>query len=193
MNDDDTTLDDLTTSLNGIGGMSATNASGLLKLSADSTAVEISFSQDSSGVLAALGVNSFYSGTDASSIAVSAAIKSNPNLLAAAKNGEKGDNQTALAIAAMESAKLPSLSGASLKEKYQSFVNKIAITAAHAKSDAEATAVVKETLLAQREALSGVSLDEEAINLMRQQRAFQGASRLIAAVDELMQQILALV
>ena len=52
---------------------------------------------------------------------------------------------------------------------------------------------MKETLLAQREALSGVSLDEEAINLIRQQRAFQGASRLIAAVDELMQQILALV
>ena len=39
----------------------------------------------------------------------------------------------------------------------------------------------------------GVSLDEEAINLMRQQRAFQGASRLIAAVDEMMQSILALV
>ncbi|MDQ3439468.1 MAG: flagellar hook-associated protein FlgK, partial [Planctomycetota bacterium] len=82
---------------------------------------------------------------------------------------------------------------ASLKEKYQSFVNQIAISAADAKTSAEASAVVKETLLAQREALSGVSLDEEAINLIRQQRAFQGASRLIAAVDELMQQILALV
>ena len=72
-------------------------------------------------------------------------------------------------------------------------MNEIAITAADAKNDAEASDVVKETLLAQREALSGVSLDEEAINLIRQQRAFQGASRLIAAVDELMQQILALV
>jgi flagellar hook-associated protein 1 FlgK len=69
----------------------------------------------------------------------------------------------------------------------------IAISAADAKNDSQASAVVKETLLAQREALSGVSLDEEAINLIRQQRAFQGASRLIAAVDELMQQILALV
>ncbi len=193
LNGDDTTLDDLTTALGNIGGISATNASGLLKLSADSAQVEISFSQDSSGVLAALGVNSFYSGTNASDIAVSAAIKTNPSLLAAAKNGEKGDNQTALAIAALESTKLPSLDGASLKEKYQSFVNEIAIAAADAKTGAEATAVVKETLLAQREALSGVSLDEEAINLMRQQRAFQGASRLIAAVDELMQQILALV
>ena len=52
---------------------------------------------------------------------------------------------------------------------------------------------MKETLAAQREALSGVSLDEEAVNLMRQQRAFQGAARLVAAVDEMMQTVLNLV
>jgi flagellar hook-associated protein 1 FlgK len=193
LNADDTTLTDLTAALDGVAGISATNASGLLKLSADSNQLEISFSQDSSGVLAALGVNSFYTGKDAGDIALSAAIKGNPSLLAAAKNGEKGDNQTAREIAALESAKLPSLDGASLKETYQSFVNEIAVSAAGAKTNAEATRVVKETLAAQREALSGVSLDEEAINLIRQQRAFQGASRLIAAVDELMEQILALV
>jgi flagellar hook-associated protein FlgK len=37
-----------------------------------------------------------------------------------------------------------------------------------------------------------VSLDEEAVNLMRQQRAFQGAARLVAAVDEMMQTVLSL-
>jgi flagellar hook-associated protein 1 FlgK len=41
--------------------------------------------------------------------------------------------------------------------------------------------------------LSGVSLDEEAVNLMRQQRAFQGAARLVAAVDELIKTILNMV
>ncbi|MGB7159839.1 MAG: flagellar hook-associated protein FlgK [Tepidisphaeraceae bacterium] len=193
LNADDTTLNDLTTALDNVADLSATSAAGLLKIAADSNDVEISFSQDSSGVLAALGVNSFYTGRDAGDIAVSATIKANPSLLAAAKNGEKGDNQTALAIAGLESAKLPSLDGASLKEKYQSLVNEVAIAASDAKTNAEATRVVKETLEAQREALSGVSLDEEAINLIRQQRAFQGASRLIAAVDELMQTILQLV
>lgn len=193
LNGNDTTLDSLTASINGVANISATDASGVLKISTDSTQVEVSFSQDSSGVLAALGVNSFYTGKNATDIAVNAAIKSNPSLLAAAKNGEKGDNQTALAIAALESAKLPALDGASLKEKYQSLVNQIAVAASDAKTESEASRVVKETLQAQREALSGVSLDEEAINLIREQRAFQGASRLIAAVDELMQTILQLV
>jgi flagellar hook-associated protein 1 FlgK len=52
---------------------------------------------------------------------------------------------------------------------------------------------VKDTLQAQREALSGVSLDEEAVNLMKQQRAFQGAARLITAVNEMMDTVLNLV
>jgi flagellar hook-associated protein 1 FlgK len=72
-------------------------------------------------------------------------------------------------------------------------VNGISVTAAAAKSNAEASHVVQETLFNQREALSGVSMDEEAINLMRQQRAFQGASRLIGVVNDLMDQVMALV
>jgi flagellar hook-associated protein FlgK len=36
-------------------------------------------------------------------------------------------------------------------------------------------------------------MDEEAINLMRQQRAFQGASRLIAVVNDLMDQVMGLI
>ena len=58
---------------------------------------------------------------------------------------------------------------------------------------AEAAGVVVETLQAQREAISGVSLDEEAINLMRYQRAFQGAARVVTVVDELMQTMLGMV
>ncbi len=188
----DTTLNSLVSALDAVADISASNVGGKLRLDADSASVQISFSQDSSGLLAALGVNTFYSGTDASNIALSATIKSQPQLLAAARNSEKADNQTALAIAALESQSLASLNGASLKESYQSTVNGLATSAAASRTDADATRVVKETLLAQREAVSGVSLDEEAINLIRQQRAFQGAARLIAAVDEMMATILQL-
>ena len=56
-------------------------------------------------------------------------------------------------------------------------VNGVAVAASTAKTNAEAADVVQQTLESQREALSGVSLDEEAINLMRQQRAFQARQR----------------
>lgn len=186
----ETSLNSLRADIDAIGGISATVSGGKLNITSDSKAVEISFSQDSSGALAALGINSFYSGHNAKDIAVSDTVRARPALISAAKNGEPTDNQTAVAIAALETTSLKSLSGASLKDAYQAMVNGIAVSTAAAKTNTQAAQQVKETLESQREALSGVSLDEEAVNLMRQQRAFQGAARLVAAVDELMQQIL---
>jgi flagellar hook-associated protein 1 len=190
---DDTTLNSLAAELNGIANVSASISGGLLTIAAGSGDVEISFSQDSSGALAALGINSFYTGRGARDIAVNTTITQQPGLLAAAKNGEKGDNQTARLIAELESRPLASLSGMSLKATYESAVNGVASAAASSRINAEAARVVKETLHAQREALSGVSLDEEAVNLMREQRAFQGAARLITAVNEMMDTVLNLV
>ena len=186
----DTTLNSLIGELNGIGSITASNAGGRLQIKADNQAVEISFSQDSSGTLAALGVGAFFTGRSARDIDVSQVLGSNPSLLAAAKNGQPGDNQTARAIAALESTSLKSLNGATLKESYQGVVNTIATKSATASNNAEAAKAVSETLAAQREALSGVSLDEEAINLMKYQRAFQASARLVTVVDELMQTLL---
>jgi flagellar hook-associated protein 1 FlgK len=189
-NGNDTTLDSLRASIDGIGNISASISGGRLTVSTDSNDVEISFSQDSSGVLAALGINGFFTGADGGDIAVNEAIRINPELLAAAKNGERGDNQTALAIAGLESASLASLGGATLKATYETIVNGLATTASSAKANAEAAATVRQTLEAQRESLSGVSLDEEAVNLIKQQRAFQGAAKLIATVNEMMETML---
>ena len=192
LNANDTTLNSLAAALDAVNGISATASAGKLRIASDSSDIEFTFSQDSSGVLAALGINSFFTGKDARTIAVASELKSSPGLLAAAKNGQSGDNQTAVAIVDLETQPLSSLGGVSLKEKYESLINGLAVSAASAKNDAEAAQVIQTTLLNQREALSGVSLDEEAVNLMRQQRAFQGAARIIAAVDELLKTLIEL-
>ena len=44
--------------------------------------------------------------------------------------------------------------------------------------------LVKESLYAQIQATSGVSLDEESINLLTFQRQFQAAARFITVIDE---------
>ena len=49
------------------------------------------------------------------------------------------------------------------------------------------------SLVAQREAMSGVSLDEEALALIKFERAFQGAARYITVVDELIGEMLNMV
>lgn len=189
----DTSLNSLVTSLNAINGLNASIVGGKLQINASTNTVDLSFSQDSSGTLAALGINNFYTGTDASNIAVNGTIVSQPQTLAAAKNGDPADNQTALAIAALGTQPIAALNGTSLNDSYQSMINGLASQTAAAKTNAQATQTVMNTLQAQRESLSGVSLDEEALNLMKQQRAFQGAAKLITTVDEMMQTMLNMV
>jgi flagellar hook-associated protein 1 FlgK len=188
-----TSLNSLTADLDGIPDISASVTGGKLTVKADSTAVEISFSQDSSGTLAALGIGNFFNGSDGRDIAVNTALVKDPRLLAASKNGQPADNQTAKAISALQTQAIGSLDGQSLVDAYQAQVNGVAAKVAGAKQDADSAQVVRDTLQSQRDSVSGVSLDDEAISLMKYQRAFQASSRVIAATDEMMQTLLQLV
>ncbi len=192
LNGNDTTLNSLSASLAAVSGVQTSISGGKLTIGVSSSNLELTFSQDSSGALAALGINNFFTGSDATNMGVNTAMQSDPGLLAVAKNGEPADNQTALAMAQLESATLTGLKGQSLKDSYQSMITQVAVASANAKTNADAATSVHQTLDAQREALSGVSLDEEAINLIRQQRAFQGAARLVSAIDELMRTLIAM-
>ena len=124
----DTTLDSLTASLNSVPGLTATDAGGTLSIAAASNQ-QITFSQDSSGVLATLGVNTFFTGTNSSNIAINSQLVSQPQMVAAAQNGEPNDNQTALAIASLSSQPIASLNGASLDDTYQNMITGIATQA----------------------------------------------------------------
>jgi len=189
----DTTLNSLAASLNGINGVQASATGGALSIQAANTNSQISFSQDSSGVLAALGIGSFYTGTDATDIAVNQNLMAQPSMLAAAKNGQPDDNQTALAIAALGTAPVENLSGQSLNDTYQNMINGVAAQVSTAKTNAQSAQAVQSTLQSQRDALSGVSIDEETVNLLRQQQAFMGASKLISVVNQLMQTMIGMV
>jgi flagellar hook-associated protein 1 len=186
-----TTLNSLAASLNGITGVSASVTGGALTIKSTNPQATISFSQDSSGVLSALGVNTFFTGTGAGNIAVNSSLTTNPALLAAAQNGEPGDNSGALAISQAESRSLTGLGGQSLKSSYQSLVNGIGNAVATANTNATATQTVQSTLTAQQQSLSGVSLNQETVNLLQQQQAFQAAAQVVQAVNSMYTTMLA--
>ena len=54
----------------------------------------------------------------------------------------------------------------------------------------EAQAAIQAQTQAQRDAVSGVNLDEEAADLVRFQQAYQAAARIIAVADTLFQSLL---
>ncbi|MFO0375477.1 MAG: flagellar hook-associated protein FlgK, partial [bacterium] len=204
----DTSVDSLRSDLNALANVSAAVTSdGRLNITAD-TGYSISFSDDTSGVLATLGINSYFDGVDASNIDVRPDLQANPSALVTgrrvptgatdpwargAAEGDIVDNGTSLAIAALADRGLSELGGLSLGEHWEETANSIGVRTTSARTSANAATVVRESLDAQRSAVSGVSIDEESISLLNFQRQYQASARLISVVDELTQNLLTLV
>jgi flagellar hook-associated protein 1 FlgK len=193
---DDTSLDDLRAAIAAIPGMSQTTitADGRLRVAADA-GFEFSFSDDSSGALAVLGVNSYFAGKDATDIDVRSELGATPSLVMAGRQGTGSfaENGTALRISELQSTPIDALGGKSLPDRWRDTVQAIAVDTSAADTRSRAASVVRESLEAQRAGLSGVSADEETIDLLSYQRQYQGAARLISVADQLMDQILQLV
>src|SRR5690606_20867889 len=68
-------------------------------------------------------------------------------------------------------------------QAYDKMVGRVGIDSMRSKEEVDATKIVAGQLAAQKEGISGVSLDEEAANLLKYQQLFQASSRLITTVD----------
>jgi len=151
------------------------------------------FSEDTSGGLAALGVNVFFTGHNAGDIGVESNLATHPGRLAAGLSDAEGDGSNAGRIAALATMAVPGLGNMSIPGHWQASVAQLASSSAAAQYASEATHGVAQSLQAQRESVSGVNIDEEAVNLMRYQRSFQAAARYVSIVDELVNEMLSMV
>ncbi|MCH2160586.1 MAG: flagellar hook-associated protein FlgK [Phycisphaerales bacterium] len=192
---DTMSLEDLVEEINvnlGIPNLNASiNSEGRFQLEA-SDGYEIAFTEDESGVLGALGMNAFFTGSNASDIMVDQALLESPGLLATSTDFSSGGNGAALAMVALQDAALEGLDGASLREYWQTSVSDHAVKTGAAETALRSDQLVRSSLEARNAAVSGVSLDEEAIDLMSLQRQFQAAARYITVIDETMEVLLSI-
>ena len=192
---DDTSVASLAADLDGIANLSATvNPDGTLSLNAES-GYSFEFSEDSSGALALLGINTYFTGTSGRDIDVRAELSTRPELLSTGwtVNGQMSDNGAALAILGLRDSANSALGGRSIAGAWLDTAQSIGAQASSARNRAEAATLVRQSLEAQQAAVSGVSIDEESINLMNFQRQYQGAARFISVIDQLTQELLSIV
>ena len=143
-------------------------------------------------------------GTDAASIGgghpaqdmqVNPAVVNDLDLIAAASTqaGVPGDNANALAIANLQYVKSMNSNSTTFDEYYQALVSEVGShvqnTSAYYNHQSDMVVHMEN----RREALSGVSLDEEMINLVKFQNAYDAAAKVISTADELMQTVLNMV
>jgi len=192
---EDASLESVRAALDAIEGVAADfTPDGRLRVTGQGGA-RLSFSDDTSGLLGAIGMNALLTGRDAASIAVRPDIADNPSLLEVGRIGLDGAfdaSAAALDMASLQDRALDALGGRSLQGFWADVAGDVGARTATADTNAQAAALVRESIEAQHAAISGVSLDEESINLITFQQAFQGATRFISVVDQLQQELLAI-
>lgn len=132
------------------------------------------------------GVGSDGVSNAAFAILVNPALVDDPQKIAAGRAGTSGDNGIALDVAALRAKR--DGPGALL----EALIVDAGARAEEAEDLARGQSVVVDSIRAQRESVSGVSLDEEAANLLRFQRSYQASAQLISIADEMLQTVLQL-
>ena len=137
----------------------------------------------------------FFNGVDAGSIELNTLIAGDPNLIAAADDIATipGDNLRAIEIADLQYQLRMSGNTATYNDYYSALIrdagNEVIKSESHYRHQSDMMAQLEN----RREAISGVSLDEEMINLIKFQNAYAAAAKMISAADEMMQTVLQLV
>lgn len=101
-----------------------------------------------------------------------------------------GDNANALNLARLADQGSLNGGGASYQNFYSSVVGKVGTETQRAQTNAEAQKRILDQAEADREAVSGVNLEEEAINMLKFQQAFQANAQVITVANSLFQTIL---
>jgi flagellar hook-associated protein 1 FlgK len=172
-------------------GVTVAFGSGTVSASAhDVFALDTLADSDTSDVLVALGLNSFFTGSTAADLAVDPELLANTDRLAAGLGTAPGDAANLERFLTLRSSALDLLDGQSFENHYESTVADIGFETASARATLEAQEQLLAHIQAQREAVSGVNIDEEMVDLVRHQQSFEAASRFINVVGELTRSVI---
>lgn len=105
--------------------------------------------------------------------------------IAASGDGSSGSNANLNSLVDLRDQGI--VNGDTPTEAYSKLTFQIGSDLSNAQSDLQNSEAMVQQLQSQRGALSGVSLDEEASNLMQYQRAYEAAARVLAVISELTQ------
>lgn len=142
------------------------------------------------GLNGTTGAN-FFTGANASDIAVNTDLLRDPALLqASGVSGEAGNNQVALAIHGINQRTHAALGNLTFSGKQAQTVAAFGQEVATAKSDLADQKTISQFVRNQRDSISGVSIDEEMTNLIMFQKAFQASAKIISTADEMLATIL---
>ncbi len=128
-------------------------------------------------------------------MAIDPAVSGNTDAIAAAIDAADlpGGNGNAALLAEVQNNRYFAGGTLTIEDYYTDITSRVGIDARSAELGVDRQERMLEESINFREQASGVSIDEEAINLMRYQRAYEASARVVSAADELLQALLNMV
>jgi len=181
------TMNDVATSLNAVTGITATvDAAGYLNIDAGTNTM--AFADDTSNFLAAYEINSFFHGSTAGNLAISQHIQNDVTTIGTGYTDpttsllQLGDNKAAIAVMNLQDSALSvdGTSPSSLHERVASLSSQYGLDVGTANQQKNYRQAEATSLTQQRDAISGVNIDEELIAMMKFQRAYEASAKIIS-------------
>jgi flagellar hook-associated protein 1 FlgK len=204
------TMGDLVSVFNAnVSGVTASEVNGQMVLT-PASGYGFAFGGDDSGMAAALGINTFFTGSTAETIGLNSQLDATGNIAAgqldAAGMIASGDNSNALLLAECGELSVqidvytydrttdPPFTTANITTStdayYRTMVSNLGIVIDSVDRNLETADSLMNELQDRRDGVSAVSLDEEMINLVKYQNAYNAASKLLKVADEMMDTIM---
>ncbi|MCX5829441.1 MAG: flagellar hook-associated protein FlgK [Deltaproteobacteria bacterium] len=141
--------------------------------------------------------NDFFIPAGSENIAKNMAVKNeiidDANRIAASAVVSSGNGEIALNVSALKDQLLMNSDTATLGSYYGSMVGQIGRDVADANSNAEHQDTILTQLVSHRDSVSGVSVDEEMMNIIKYQMGYNAAGRLCQTVNELLDTLMNIV
>jgi flagellar hook-associated protein 1 FlgK len=142
------------------------------------------------------GVNKLFEGDSAKSISLLASIKNSPSTIAGFKAPVDGNSEMASQMVALQYENLSfekpdgTIIEQGIEDFYRYSSSRVAADAHQATINKDAAEVLNKTVMDEFKSVSGVDMDEELVNLMMYQTAYQANAKLITAVDRMIDTLL---
>ncbi|MFC1652340.1 flagellar hook-associated protein FlgK [Planctomycetota bacterium] len=145
---------------------------------------------DSTGLLAAAGINTFFSGSIAETLTVVSRIQNDASLVATALGADYSDNTNAERLADLADTALSALNDLSAGDYYQSMVAEIGQDISVKSMRHENVTAVIQNLSTRRTEISGVDINEEAAKILMFEQMFQAMARFMNTVNDTMRALM---
>ncbi|WP_430451472.1 flagellar hook-associated protein FlgK [Rhodopirellula europaea] len=190
---DDSTISSIVADINAVEGVTASiSGDGRVRIDSDSATSKFTFGEDTSGFLAAAGMNTFFTGTSAVDIAVNSVVKDDIDLLAISEGGINADTNTLYNLLDIVDEPLEELGNRSIRGMHEQAISTLGREISVQKSATDGLNDLYASLQSQHLAITGVNIDEESIKMISYQRAFQASSRVISTAAEMLDILLAI-